>query len=237
MTAHEETRAEALSDNVFWSYHDLAFFISVTFLSVIASTVVVAILRPRNRVITVLLLQIIVYALIAASLFVLLRLRYGRPFWQALGFRYPRYAAWICAFLGPALAIAIGVLGLLLHAREIELPFQDLLQTRSAVILLGILVVVLGPFCEELVFRGFLMPLFARSLGAAGGIVLAGVLFGCMHGPEYSWSWQHVVLISFAGIVFGYARYAARSTLAAVMMHATFNLTQFAAFVFAEHAK
>jgi membrane protease YdiL (CAAX protease family) len=81
------------------------------------------------------------------------------------------------------------------------------------------------------------MPLLARSLGVVAGILLAGMLFGCMHGPEYNWSWQHVLLITLAGVVFGCARYAARSTLAAAMMHSTFNLTQFAAFVFSEHIR
>ena len=74
-------------------------------------------------------------------------------------------------------------------------------------VLLGILVVILGPVCEELAFRGFLMPLLMRSLGAAGGIVVTGIIFGSMHGYEYQWSWRHMLLISLVGCVFGWAKY------------------------------
>ncbi len=90
---------------------------------------------------------------------------------------------------------------------------------------------ILGPVCEELAFRGFLMPLLIRSLGAAGGIVLTGVIFGSIHGYEYEWSWQFMLLISLAGCIFGWARYKTRSTIAGALMHSTFNLAQFAAFL------
>ena len=216
---------------VFWSYQDLAFFVSFAFLSVVLSTVIVAILRVPSLMIRIMLLQMLLYVFVVGSLYAILRIRYRAPFWSALSVRYPDKRAWLWAFLGPALAIGVGLIGILLRAPQIQLPFQDFLQAPLATAALGVLVVLLGPFCEELVFRGFLMPLLMRSLTALPGILLAAVLFGTMHGPEYQWSWRHVLLISLAGVAFGYARQRARSTTAAFLMHATFNLTQFAAFV------
>jgi len=219
-------------NDAFWSYQDLAFFVSFAFLSAVISTLLVAVMHLHSSIARLLLLQMLLYAFVIASLFLIFRLRYGGPFWRALGFRYPDKRAWLSAFVGPALAIFVGILGTLLRAPRIELPFQDFLKSPLTLAALGVLVVALGPFCEELVFRGFLMPLLVRSLSALPGIVLAAALFGCMHGPEYRWAWQQVLLIGLAGVAFGYARYAARSTTAAVLMHATFNLTQFAAFLF-----
>ncbi len=129
------------------------------------------------------------------------------------------------------------MIGTCCAAPQIQLPFQDFLQAPLATAALGVFVVLLGPFCEELVFRGFLMPLFVRSLTAVPGILLAALLFGSMHGPEYQWSWRHVLLIGLAGVAFGYGRQFARSTTAAFLMHATFNLTQFAGFLFSEHTR
>jgi hypothetical protein len=230
MTPQEQApRPEA-----FWSYQDLAFFVSFTFLSAVASTLLVAVLRLHSLVVRVMLLQLLLYVFVVASLYAIFQLRYREPFWRALGVRYPDKRAWVGAFLGPALAILLGIVGVLLRVPQIELPFQDFLRTPLTTAALGVLVVLLGPFCEELVFRGFLMPLFVRSLTAVPGILLAAVLFGCMHGPEYRWSWRHVLLISLAGVAFGYARQLARSTTAAFLMHATFNLTQFAAFLFSQ---
>jgi membrane protease YdiL (CAAX protease family) len=230
-------QVQAPRPETFWGYQDLAFFVSFTFLSVVASTILVAILRLHSQVARVMLLQMFLYIFVVGSLYVIFRIRYGEPFWRALGMGFPNPRAWVFAFAGPALAIIIGFIGLLLRAPQIQLPLQDFLQTPVTRAALGVLVVLFGPFCEELVFRGFLMPLFARSLNAVAGILLSGLLFGCMHGPEYQWSWRHVLLISLAGVAFGYARQIARSTTAAFLMHATFNLTQFAAFLFSEQTR
>jgi membrane protease YdiL (CAAX protease family) len=74
-----------------------------------------------------------------------------------------------------------------------------------------------------------------RSLGAAGGIVVTGFIFGSVHGYEYEWSWQYMLLISLVGCVLGWAKYQTQSTAAAAFMHSTYNLTQFAAFLW--HAR
>jgi hypothetical protein len=104
-----------------------------------------------------------------------------------------------------------------------------MLGSPVTTVLLGALVVILGPVAEELAFRGFLMPLLMRSVGAVSGIVLTGVIFGTAHGYEYRWSWQYMVLISLVGCVFAWAKYKTRSTITCALMHSTFNLAQFAA--------
>ena len=90
---------------------------------------------------------------------------------------------------------------------------------------------IVGPVAEELAFRGFLMPLLIRSLGAASGIILTGFIFGSVHGYEYEWSWRYMLLISLVGCVLGWAKYRTNSTIASALMHSTFNLTQFVAYL------
>jgi membrane protease YdiL (CAAX protease family) len=98
-------------------------------------------------------------------------------------------------------------------------------------ILTGLFGVSIGPLCEELAFRGFLMPLLIRSLGAWAGVLITALPFALLHGPQYSWSWQHIVLLALAGTAFGLVRHLSGSTAAAVMTHATYNLTFFSALV------
>jgi len=129
----------------------------------------------------------------------------------------------------------IGYLGFVLRMPEIQLPFQQMLTDRTTVLLTGLFVVVLGPLCEELVFRGFILPVFIRNLGVAAGIVLTGLLFGIAHGQEYDWSWRHIALITMAGSIFGWVKYKTKSTASAAFMHSTFNLAQFAAFLTQSH--
>jgi membrane protease YdiL (CAAX protease family) len=219
----------------FWDYVDLGLFISLCFPSLLISILLLRALSgviPYGKPFQGLLAQFIWYALAFGSLYALLRLRYRQPFWRSLGWKMlPFSTTAMCFIAGPFLAVTIGYLGYMLRTPEISLPFKQMLDNRPTVLLFSIFVVILGPLCEELAFRGFLLPLFVRSLGAAAGIIVTGLLFGCLHAPEYSWSWRHVLLVSVAGCVFGWVRHQTGSTAAATYMHSTYNLTQFAAFV------
>ena len=232
--ATSNQQPETSNQQPFWNYLDLGFFISLLLPSLFIGALLVKAISPilpLGQPFQALLSQLIAYALIFASLYFLLHLRYGQPFWRSLGWTFP-FAAVVLSFLaGPLLAITLGLLGNLLRTPETPLPFQQMLQNRPTVVAFAIFVVILGPLAEELAFRGFLMPLLVRSFGPATGIIATGFLFGSLHGPEYEWHWQQAVLISVAGMVFGWVRYRSGSTAAAVAMHSTYNLTHLAAFL------
>lgn len=219
----------------FWDYVDLAVFAGFAFPSLVASALLargLSFVLPVSRVFDALLMQLVWYGLIFGALVVLLRVRYDRPFWHSLGWRVPFRGMIACLLSGPVLAIGVGLIGYLIHTPTIKLPmFDQMLTDRSTTILFAAFVVIIGPLCEELAFRGFLMPLVMRSLGAYGGIVLTAALFGAMHGYEYEWSWRHMLLISIVGVVLGWVRYDTGSTAGSTFMHATFNLTQLVAFL------
>jgi membrane protease YdiL (CAAX protease family) len=219
----------------FWDYTDLLFFIGLCVPCLLIAALLVrttALFIHTPAPATLLLIQSVWYFLAFGSIAALFRIRYQQPFWRALGWRSLSFSSSAGALLaGPVLALALGMLAAALHTPEIDLPFQQMLGSTATTISLGIVVVILGPLCEELAFRGFLMPLLVRSLGPAGGIVVTGVLFGSIHGYEYEWSWRHMLLISLVGCAFGWAKYKTQSTAAAAFMHSTFNLTQFAAFL------
>ncbi len=229
-----EPAPEEQRGSPFWSYEDL-----LLFLGMCAPALFVAVLLvkgvsaavPLGKPFQGLLAQLIWYALDFTALYGLLRLRYGQPFWRSLGWKFPFRGIAASLLGGPLLAISLGLLGNVLRTPETPLPFQQMLENRPTVVLFAIFVVILGPLCEELAFRGFLMPLLMRSFGAASGIIGTGLLFGLLHAPEYGWHWQHVLLIGTAGTAFGWARYKTGSLSAAVFLHSTYNLLQFAAFL------
>jgi membrane protease YdiL (CAAX protease family) len=234
---HEAAAAPptAPSPQPFWDYQDLGLFISLCFPSLLISIVIVRVVSNRitlGKPLQGLLAQLVWYVLVFGSLYLLLLLRYRQPFWRSLGWKLLPFTSTALCFLGgPSLALAIGYIGYALRTPEIELPFQQMFQDRPTIIVFAIFVVILGPLCEELAFRGFLLPLLIRSFGAAFGIITTGLLFGCLHGYEYSWSWRHVLLISAAGAIFGWVRHRTGSTAAATYVHSTYNLTQFIAFL------
>jgi membrane protease YdiL (CAAX protease family) len=106
-----------------------------------------------------------------------------------------------------------------------------LLRDRWSILLVGTFAVTLGPLAEELIFRGFLQPLAVRSFGQWAGITLASAPFALLHGPQYAWNWQHMLLLFLASFVFGYTRHRTGSTAASTVVHATYNLTFFVGYL------
>ncbi len=217
-------------ENPFWGYEDLALFFG---LSLPAFVLAVALIRTARwlapgffvaRAMQALPFQLLFYILLFGSLWVLMRVKYGRPLLRSLAWTYPFRRRWVMIVLGPVLAIGVSALGAALKAPPAPI-FDGFLSDRLSIFLLGLFVVVLGPMCEELAFRGLLYPVLARSFGTIAGIAGSAVLFGMLHLQQSSWSWQHMAAISTAGAAFGWARWWTGSTAAAALLHASYNFT------------
>ena len=88
-------------------------------------------------------------------------------------------------------------------------------------LLLGLL---LGPILEESFFRGCLLPLLAQTTGNVPAVILTAFLFALFHQPA---DLAHWVSFTATGVAYGWIRVASRSTAAAAVMHATYNLAVF----------
>jgi uncharacterized protein len=163
------------------------------------------------------------YGLLFGALMAIFRVQYGRPFWRSLGWTPARVPFLWNLILGFATAFAVGLTGRLLRVPPTSGPIVEMMKGPSALVLVAIFGTTVAPLCEELAFRGFLQPLLVRSLGAAGGILLASTLFGLLHYWEYGASWINSLQIGLAGAAFGCVRHWTGSTRAAVIMHAAFN--------------
>ena len=84
-----------------------------------------------------------------------------------------------------------------------------------------VLGLALGPILEESFFRGCLLPVLARSLGTTFAVVLTALVFALFHSPANLLQW---LLISGTGTAYGWLRVTSRSTTAAALAHAAYNL-------------
>ncbi len=221
----------------FWDYRDLLLFGAAAIPSFLAAALIARGLftafshGSRTQAPELLAAQFLGYGFWFTALWVFLRTRYGRPLWKSLAW-VPGQDTWVRhAAEGVLLAFGVGLGAMLLQAPDIDMPIKRLLDSRLSVLLVGIAAATAGPVCEELAFRGFFMPLVIRSLGPAAGIVLTALPFALLHGPQYGWSWRHLLFIVLAGAGFGWKRYRSGSTIAAAVMHSAYNVTFFAAFV------
>lgn len=133
--------------------------------------------------------------------------------------------AWGGAFLSLAVLLVIAVAltsSLLLKPDQSpQRDLQELLRGLSGwgpSLILFLVVAGLAPFFEELLFRGFLLPLLARSQGMAVALALSALLFGAIHLQPMG-----LPTLSTLGFVLGLAMRHTGSLRTPILVHACWN--------------
>lgn len=156
----------------------------------------------------------------------------GRPAGQA-----------IAACLGAGLSLWLLSLGIMDLQALVWPPPPGLLDAFRALhallrpntvleALLSVLAIACAPaVCEELMFRGLVLPAFAAWRGPRVGLVVSALLFGAIH-IDYAAGGVSAYRVPFAlvvGLGFGLLRLRTRTLLAPVLAHGTLNALTFAA--------
>ena len=201
----------------YWGYEDIGlFFFSAFFVGVLLhSAVRLHLLSQAVLGEPTLTLQAFVLISLMTCLYMILKIRYRRHVWRALGWTRPQPKYTIIAVSGGVI-LAVPVI-LFVHWARWSMPeirFWDLL-------LLGAL---LGPALEESFFRGCLLPVVARTTGVPLAILISALLFTALHKPLSAAQW---VSFTITGLAYGWMRVSSGSTTTAIMMHAAYNVTLF----------
>jgi len=172
---------------------------------------------------------IVIYAAILFFLYVTLALLRGQPFWSSLGWRKlpasgdgQRKNPLIFLFTGCALSILVFALTSVIKPPE-NIPIEEVFKYKQTAILFVAMAVLVAPLAEETIFRGYLYPMFARWFGVGPSIVVTGVLFGLLHGPQLGGAKSLIAVMSFVGIVFTFVRARTGSVFASYLMHLGYN--------------
>jgi membrane protease YdiL (CAAX protease family) len=229
----------------FWGWADfflvlglLVSMLGLLFLVAGASTLVFPSLKTDQSPL-LLPLQLAFYAAIYFTFLIAFRFRYNKPVFTSLGWRrtVSDKTLVLIGLGGLILSPVVSGIATLAHTPEVHIEALDQLQKQPVILaIFGVMAVTIAPLFEEMLFRGFMQPLFCRSLGVVPGIVLTGVLFGALHGPEYQMVWQYVAAISLVGIALGIVRYRTSSIIPSTVMHACYNAVA-AVSIFFQHPK
>jgi membrane protease YdiL (CAAX protease family) len=175
-------------------------------------------LNPRlSSYLTVLIVEWLPVALIWRAL----RSR-GLPLAALIGGRWTNALAFLRDLgLGAALlvvaALVIDPLGSLLGAKALEGTVSHLIPQTPLEFAVYLVMAVSAGFCEELVFRGYLMRQFSAWTGSrTAGLLLQGIVFGLGHG-YYRWV---MVAIAVLGWLLGLLARWRRSLLPGMLFHA-----------------
>lgn len=233
-----------------WTWLDLLLFfffaIGCLFVSAQAFAFVAAIIagirgtsamEMMQRPALQLILQVIWYSLLLLYLFLLVRLRFRLGFWKTVGFRdfrldgLGRPATYtLLTISGMVVSVVVAIVAGLIRPTG-PIPMERLFQQRQSAIMVLLAAVIAAPLVEELLFRGWLYPVVARTFGVAAGVVLTGASFGLIHGPQLGWHWQLVGLLIGVGVLFTYVRARSGSVVPAYFLHLGYNGLQAIAFI------
>jgi membrane protease YdiL (CAAX protease family) len=187
-------------------------------------------------------------ALLILFLFVTIAVLPNAPFWSSLGWRKIAPAdpvvsrkPWVYLLSGSALSICVFIVTATAKAPD-DAPIQEVLKHRSTAIFFMAMAVLVAPFIEETLFRGYLYPLIARfisgvagsygfaapaatRIGITSGVILTGTLFGLIHGYQLGWSLALVFTLIGVGIVLTYVRARTGTVFASYLLHLGYNST------------
>ncbi len=177
------------------------------------------------------------YVILIGYLFATIGLARHLPFWRTIGWRNfhstntPRAAKYVIGALGGmALAVLVEAASMAFRTKA-KLPIEALFHNRIGVLWLMGVGILLAPAVEETIFRGYLYPVLARSLGVELGVLATGILFGLMHAPQLWGGWGQIGLLMFVGIVLTYARARTGTVLSSWLLHVGYNTFLFVGFV------
>ena len=235
-----------------WGWTDLLFFLMFAMGSYILLSILLIVgFMVRNihaidelqkagpvRSLFAVLSTVLFSAALLGYLYLTTRIRFRAPFWRTLGWRpfdsrLPRgllYAA--CVAGGGCFAIMITLASAAI-GKKAKLPIENFFQDRQSVFLVMALGILIAPFVEETIFRGYLYPLLARSFGVSASVLVTGTLFGLLHAGQLWGGWGQIALLVVVGIVFTYVRAAARTVLASYLLHVSYNTYLFSSLYFA----
>jgi membrane protease YdiL (CAAX protease family) len=120
----------------------------------------------------------------------------------------------------------------------LPIPPSGIEPTRPSQLLLALVVIgIVGPFAEELVFRGALLDWLTKRVSTSSAIVLSSVLFALVHGISFNSGasgWLQFGYRFFMGVANGVLALRYHSLRVPFVLHAANNVIACAASVFPE---
>ena len=183
----------------------------------------------KRNVFFVVTSQFVVYLAIVGCMAFLVSVRHQTSLFKAIHWNTPdRRRALYAVMTGASLALVADIGEMVLN-RWIpqSVPITEYFRDRPSALLLGAFSVLVAPFMEEIVFRGFIYPAFARWMGVLPSIVVTALGFALLHGSQLGYSWALLLVIFVVGVALTVTRVVTKSVATCVIAHMAYNLALF----------
>ncbi|MBM3803777.1 MAG: CPBP family intramembrane metalloprotease [Acidimicrobiia bacterium] len=182
-------------------------------------------LQPSYEGVYLFLFQALLDLLIWLFIYFTITLKYNAPFLESLKWR-PKSQLRVPWCIAAGIVLALAVLGTsTLFPNPQESPIEKLLKVPLTAFLFATLGVLVAPFVEEIIFRGFLYPVVERRFGKAGALVATALLFSGVHVSQLWGSWPAIILITVVGFTLSSIRAQTDALLPSFVVHLAYNST------------
>lgn len=164
--------------------------------------------------------------------FVVVR-KYKRRFREGVGWLALRHPATHYFGVGVFLVFSVTVMAMVVEIPAKAYPMLELFKDPDALWVLGAFGVLVAPAIEEIVFRGFLYAALEHVHGTGVAVIATSALFSFVHGSQYGWQWQNLLILLWVGLILGAIRAQTQSTKATTLVHASYNGLLFAILILA----
>lgn len=173
----------------------------------------------------VLVTQLIVYVFLVGFIYFLITRKYRLGFSRSLKLsRLPFSTIRNFVFFGMVLAMTVIVLSSIFPSAR-ETPLERIFGQGRAIYLFALFGIVVAPFTEELIFRGFLFPIFENLGGRPAAVLVTALIFSGLHVPQLWGSWPAMGLIFFVGLILSLIRAATGLLTPSWITHLAYNAT------------
>ena len=155
--------------------------------------------------------------------------RCRKPFLRGIGWnRLPRSPT---SYMRAGGLLALGSLAATIAIGEIDgpSPMGEMFSNPGGLWILAVYGIAVAPCVEEIVFRGFLFTPLERYHGQWAALVVTSAVFAALHGSQYAWQWQRLLVLLAVGSALGVVRIRSGSVKASALVHATYNALLFLA--------
>lgn len=178
-----------------------------------------------------------------------------RPFLTGIHWN-PAAARPLLIAVGLALGFAVQGINIFLPVPK-DLPVEAIFHSPGLIWVLVLFGTILAPLCEEILYRGFLLPALAIAIDyirlplsrdpeealatlqtwrfsdafSTRALVISSIitslLFGLMHGAQLGFSWPSVAMLAVVSLALCYIRIRTDSVAASTLVHGSYNLSVF----------
>lgn len=158
-------------------------------------------------------------------LWTIIRVFYRMPFLEGIRWGGKKNLIKLSVGLGIATAVLNGAFTFLFPPPETaEIPMLEMLATRTDLTVFSVFAIVIAPFVEEFLFRGWIYPTFEKKLGVVWAVLITSALFAAPHLLQLGAYKIGVLLVGFMGAVACILRAATGGVRAPYFFHLAYNV-------------